>query len=158
MSAMFAAFIARWTVAGRHPPIVAAADLAGAEMRLQFLTPAAYRDAILAHGAPSTSNALLGAIVDQDLDLNDVQDFFEPADLVKVTEDWRALGLPVHLVAFASDCAGNLFCFSTKGAGKERQDDSPVWFWNQEFAKARAAAPSFSTWIEGFCQIPRMRL
>jgi len=57
--------------------------------------------------------------------MRDVSDFLRPSEMVTVTEDWRDMGLPEELVAFAADCMGNLFCFSAKaGAGGQCQCSS----------------------------------
>ncbi len=153
MSGSFADFIALWTSPDGPPVPVDPAALEGAEIRLGLLVPDAYRRSLVAHGAPSTSAALLARIVDQDVDMADVQDFFSPADIVQVTEEWRALGLPANLLAFASDCAGNLFCFECPAPPGPREADALVWLWNQDFDRKRRIAPSFKTWISAFCAL-----
>ena len=153
MSALFTRFIALWTLPDHAPVPVDPEALDGAEIRLGLLVPDAYRRSLVAHGAPSTSAALLARIVDQDVDMADVQDFFSPADIVQVTEEWRALGLPPTLVAFASDCSGNLFCFECPAPPGPREPDALVWLWNQDFDRKRRVAPSFKAWISAFCAL-----
>ena len=153
MSALFARFIALWTLSD-HPPVpVDPEALDGAEIRLGLLVPDEYRRCLVAHGAPSTSAALLASIIDQDVDMADVQDFFSPTDIVQVTEEWRALGLPANLIAFASDCSGNLFCFECPAPPGPRAPDALVWLWNQDFDRKRRVAPNFKAWISAFCDI-----
>ncbi len=148
----FAEFVEKW--AHYQTASVTPAALDGAEQRLGTLLPAAYRAGVLALGAPSTRVSLLKTIVDQDIDIADVQDFFPPFDIVRFTEEWRTLGLPQDLIAFASDCSGNLFCFKTE-ASQERPQDAPVWLWNHEVNRARRVASSFEDWIAAFCRIAR---
>ncbi len=151
MPVTFAAFVETWAHYRTAP--VTAAELDGAETRLGTSLPAAYREALIALGAPSTRASLLASIVDQDIDMADVQDFFSPADLVQFTEEWRPLGLPAHLIAFASDCAGNLFCFAVVKPEDRRPPDAAVWLWNQEFKRARIVSAGFGAWITAFCGI-----
>ena len=50
------------------------------------------------------------------------------------------------MVAFASDCSGNLFCFRTIGGGA-------VFLFNHDFETIGEVAPSFAQWIDSFCKI-----
>ena len=100
-------FIDKWTI-GDHPPTkVQHADLDAVEARLDFVFPQDYRAAILAHGLPWMTIALLHSIVETEADISDVSDFFEPDLIVEQTQAWREGGLPGHLVAFA-DAADEL--------------------------------------------------
>lgn len=143
-------FIALWTHPDCAPDPVSEAELESAEGRLQTRLPADYRDAVLQFGLPRPTIDLLDAIVDRELDLNDLSDFLSPAEIVAVTEDWRDLGLPEELVAFATDCMGNLFCFPTEAdAGGE----VPVFFFDHDDRTVDAIAPTFTRWIEEFCAV-----
>lgn len=112
--------------------------------------PADYRSAVLQLGLPRPTIALLDAIVDQELDLRDVSDFLSPAEVVSVTEDWRALGLPEELVAFATDCMGNLFCFPTAA---DTGGPVPVLFFDHDARTVEVIAPSFIIWIDELCGV-----
>ena len=128
MSALFTRFIALWTLPDHAPVPVDPEALDGAEIRLGLLVPDAYRRSLVAHGAPSTSAALLARIVDQDVDMADVQDFFSPADIVQVTEEWRALGLPATAVESGSSPSrrGRMVIFSGLMA-IQAGPASPAW-------------------------------
>jgi hypothetical protein len=142
-------FIALWTHPDYAPDAVAENDLKEAERRLQTCLPADYRHAVLHFGLPRLTIDLLDAIVDRELDLRDVSDFLTPAEIVTVTEDWRDLGLPEELVAFATDSTGNLYCFPSQGNGS----GAPVFFFDHANRAVEAIAPSFTRWIETYCSI-----
>lgn len=143
-------FIALWTHPDYAPDPVSDGELESAEGRLNVRLPAEYRSAVLQLGLPRPTIALLDAIVDQELDLRDVNDFLSPAELVSVTEDWRDLGLPEELVAFATDCMGNLFCFPTVA---DAGGPAPVFFFDHDARTLEVIAPSFIKWIEEFCAV-----
>src|SRR5215217_2049921 len=107
-------FITLWTHPDYAPDPVSEDELKKAEGLLQTRLPPDYRIAVLEFGLPRPTIELLDAIVERELDLRDVSEFLGPAEIVSVTVDWRDLGLPEELVAFATDCMGNLFCFPTE--------------------------------------------
>ena len=142
-------FIRKWTHQDYPPEKAAGPDLEAVEARFGFVLPEDYRQAVLAHGLPRPTIALLDGILAADLDFPDVSDFFAPEEIVRLTDDWRGGGMPDHLVAFADDCGGNLFCFDA-GPGADR---ATVWFWDHDDGSVTAAADSFTTWIERFCSV-----
>lgn len=143
-------FITLWMHPDTAPDPVSATDLEGVERRLETQLPSDYKDAILQFGLPRPSIDLLDAICDRELDVRDVSDFLGPKEVVQVTEDWRDLGLPDELVAFATDCMGNLFCFPTDLNSDREQ---PVFFWNHDSKQVDTVASSFTRWIEDFCRL-----
>lgn len=143
-------FIALWTHPDYASDPVSDGDLERAEGSLQTRLPTDYRNAILQLGLPRPTIELLDAIVDRELDLRDVSDFLSPAELVSVTDDWRDLGLPEELVAFATDCMGNLFCFPTEA---DDGGEVSVFFFDHDEMTVEVIAPSFTKWIEAFCGV-----
>jgi hypothetical protein len=143
-------FIALWTHPDYAPAPVSEDDLENAESRLQTHLPVDYRNAVIQFGLPRPTIELLDAIVDRELDLRDVSEFLAPTEIVRVTEDWRDLGLPEGLVAFATDCMGNLFCFPTKA---DAVGEVPVFFFDHDDRTVDAIAPSFIQWIDEFCGV-----
>ena len=143
-------FIALWTHPDSAPESVVEEELQGAEHRLQTHLPTAYRNAILEFGLPKPTIELLDAICDRELDLPSVGNFLGPKEIVEVTEDWRDLGMPEELVAFATDGMGNLFCFPTNS---NVSDDQPVFLWDHDSKEVESVASSFSGWIEGYCRL-----
>ncbi|MBC6982097.1 SMI1/KNR4 family protein [Caulobacter sp. 17J80-11] len=144
------AFVRKWTHPDYAPDAVAPAALEQAEARLGCRFPPAYREAVLGTGLPRPTIALLSSIVDRELDIADVSNFFDPAEIVETTEGWRELGLPEHLIAFAGDCSGNLFAFDRRTASDA---ESPVWLFDHDFGTVRKVADSFTDWIAAFCAI-----
>lgn len=98
---------------------------------------ALYRNTVLQFGLPRPTAELLDVIVHRELDLRDVSDFLGPSEIVSVTEDWRDVGLPEEFVAFATDCAGNLFCFPAEA---EAGGEPPVFFFNHYYRKHHGRA------------------
>lgn len=145
-----ARFITLWTHGDYGPEPVSEEELERAERQLQTRFPADYRSDLLQFGLPRPTIELLEAIVDRGLDLHDVGDFLGPSEVVTVTEDWRALGLPETLVAFATDCMGNLFCFATDGGVDEA---APIFFFDHDQGSIDAVASSFACWIDEFCSV-----
>jgi hypothetical protein len=143
-------FISLWTHPDYAPDAVTEDELNRIEGRLQTRLPADYRNAVLQFGLPRPTVELLDAIVDRHLDLRDVSDFLGPADIVTVTEDWRDSGLSDELVAFATDCMGNLFCFPTAA---EAAGEAPVFFFDHDHRSMDVVAPSFTRWIDEFCRV-----
>jgi hypothetical protein len=142
-------FIAKWTHPESTPDEVDPERLESAEARLRIRLPADYREAVLTHGLPRPTIALLNAIVDGELELPDVRAFLSPDEMVESTEDWRELGLPADLVAFATDGSGNLFCFRSQSTPEAPQ----VFYFDHDFGDVRMVAPSFTAWIEAYCRI-----
>lgn len=143
-------FIALWTIAEYPPESVSAAGLDATERRLQSAFPTDYREAVLRSGLPRPTIALLDAIVDRELGIHDVSDFLNAEEIAELTEDWRAAGLPATLVAFATDCAGNLFCFPTESAPRP---EAHILFFDHDTGQVETIAQSFTAWIEAFCSI-----
>jgi cell wall assembly regulator SMI1 len=143
-------FISLWTHPDYAPDAVTEGELERVERRLETRLPADYKSAVLQFGLPRPTIELLDAIVDRQLDLREVSDFLGPAEMVTVTKDWRDLGLPEELVAFATDCMGNLFCFS---AAAEAFGEMPVFFFDHDERSVDVVAPSFTQWVDDFCGV-----
>ena len=139
-------FIALWTMPEYPPALVSEEELSVVEARFGFRFPVDYRDAVLRFGLVSPTIALLDAIVDQELAMGDLSALLNPDEMIAATEGWREMGLPDDMVAFASDCSGNLFCFGT-------QTDGIVFYFDHDFGTMRSVAPSFANWISAFCDI-----
>ena len=143
-------FISLWTHPDYASEVVSEEELKGVEARLQTQLPTDYTSEILQFGLPRPNIELLNTIVDRQLDLRDVSDFLNPAEMISETEQWRDIGLPEELVAFASDCMGNLFCFPDAAANDGK---APVFFFDHDDQSVETGAPSFARWIEDFCSI-----
>lgn len=143
-------FAELWSSSSYPPDPVTEADIRIVEQRFDICLPDDYPQAVLRVGLPRPTIALLDAIVDRELDLRDLSEFLDPSEIVSVTSDWRDLGLPGDLVAFATDCMGNLFCFRDANHGEEA---APVFFFDHDTQAVDVIAPSFHQWIEEFCGV-----
>ena len=111
---------------------VTLAQLVEIERRFSIELPQEYKSAVIGFGLPNPAIDLLDAIVDNDLAIADVSEFHSPNEIIEATNDWRAMGMPDHLIAFACDCAGNQFAFSAAPEAK-----GEVWFSITILAQAR---------------------
>jgi hypothetical protein len=142
-----------WT-SGHYPPLaVSERDLSVTEHRLELRFPEDYREAVLTVGLPRPTNALLAAIVEGELDLNPLGDFYSPAEIIEETLGWREIGMPSELVAFASDGGGNKFCFDRTKFAASSTDARAIWFFDHDFATVDQIAPSFDAWITAYCEV-----
>jgi hypothetical protein len=141
-------FIKLWTHPDYAPEPVIEEELRAAEQRLQTRLPTVYRNAVMEFGLPRPTIELLDAICDRELDLYGLGDFLGPTEIVEVTGDWRDLGLPEELVAFATDGMSNLFCFPTSS---EVTEELPVFLWDHDSKEVESVARSCSAGIDGYC-------
>lgn len=141
-----ALFVARWMHPDYPPRPISEEALGAVEAHFRFSFPPDYREAVLQTGLVSPTIALLDAIVDRDLDMPDLSELLDSAEMVARTAAWRDMGLPDDMVAFGSDCSGNLFCVRTDGG-------PAIFYFDHDFASTREIAPSFAEWIEEFCAL-----
>jgi hypothetical protein len=144
-------FVTRFCADGAEP--IARAELDRAEDRLGILFPSAYREFVLVRGA-ARSHTLLGLIVDAEVDLWDVMSFHTPSECVEASETYRSAGMSERLVAFATDSAGNVFCFDEGDLLDARPDDAPVWFFDHDFNEDKQLADSFDAWLSSYFSLP----
>ena len=148
MDELFEKFIARWTHPNYPPRPVQVLEFAEVETKFGPL-PEAYKKAISKYGAPAPTASLLDMIVDDQLDMSDVSEFHTPSEMISATTDWRALGLPSNLVAFACDGSGNFFCFKPE----DQPGSDAVWFFDHDLIEVYEVAPSFREWMRQFCDL-----
>ena len=141
-----ALFVARWMHPDYPPRPISEEALGAVEAHFRFSFPADYREAVLQAGLVSPTIDLLDAIVDRELDMPDLSQLLDSAQMVATTTAWRDMGLPDDMVAFGSDCSGKLFCFRTDG-------EPAVFYFDHDSEATRTVAPSFSEWIEEFCKL-----
>ena len=140
-------FIRLWTYPDYPPKQVSESDLRRVETLYGIIFPASYRTSILVLGAPSTSIALLDTIAENDIDLADISEFLTPNEIMDSTDTWREMGLPQNLVAFASDCMGNLFAFDQAGSPE-------ISLFSHDSAEVEQVGASFDAWLARYCELP----
>lgn len=143
-SSALKAFDEAWGSPGYERELVEQSALVAAERKLGCALPRSFRSAILDYGLPSVTIELLSTICDREVDVPDVSEFHSPKEIATSTIDWRELGMPRHLIAFASDGSGNQFAFSTKPT----QQIDEVWFWDHDFEDCDLIANSFENWLQ----------
>jgi hypothetical protein len=144
---MLVKFVEKWSIPDYPPGSVSKHALDEVENQLHCRLPEDYKDAVLEVGLPRPTIALLDAIVERELDVDPIGDFYEPREIVADTLEWRQLGMPENLVAFASDGCGNMFCFDTNN------NDSAIFFFDHNLKSVNLIADSFSTWLTALCEI-----
>lgn len=146
-------FTEKWTSGDYPPEPVAEADLFKVEQRLSMHLPDDYRQAVLKVGLPRPTIALMNAIVERELVLHGLGDFYSPLEIIQETIDWRGLGMPEQLVAFASDGCGNKFCFDAERMNNGSAESRAIWFYDHDFGTVDQVAPSFDAWVQAFCNV-----
>jgi hypothetical protein len=151
-----ARFTEIWTSSDYPPEPVSESNLRSVEQRLSVQLPDEYRRAVLQVGLPRPGIALMDAIVERELDLHSLSDFYSPVEIIEVTTGWREIGMPEQLVAFASDGCGNQFCFDADQLNNGSAEGNAIWFYDHDFETVDQIAPSFNVWIEAFCHVERL--
>ncbi len=146
-------FVETWTSSHYPPEKILLSDMQTLERTMGVHLPPDYRGSVLRTGLPRPTIALLNSIVDQDLSLRDVSDFYCPLEMLEQTSGWREAGMPSHLIAFATDSAGNMFCFDAEKLRDGNADRNSVWFFDHDLGTVDHVAPSFDDWIMQFCEV-----
>jgi cell wall assembly regulator SMI1 len=149
MNPQYQRFIDTWTYPDYRPGPTLLAALDAVEQQLATVLPRSLRDFLAAYG-PVSAPGLLGAVVEQDLEIEDLSEFLGPDDMVELTQGWRGQGLAAHLVAFATDSSGNLFCFEE---ASERADDAQVWFFDHDFQTNESLGLTFAQWLDRYADL-----
>jgi len=146
-------FAEKWTHPEYPPDPVTEDELRAVEDHFDVRLPADYRQSVLETGLPRPTIALLDAIVESGQDLADASEFLTPDEIVDLTEESRAAGLPHQFIVFASDSGGNLFCFDADRLKSNAPDAPSVWLFDHDSGAAKCSAPNFDSWIATFCEV-----
>lgn len=150
---MLAQFAEKCTSGSYAPAPVSEADLRSVEERFAVRLPDDYRQAVLQVGLPRPTIALLNAIVERELNLHCIGDFYSPTEIVEETLGWHEIGMPEQLIAFASDGCGNMFCFDGNRLKAGGPDSPAIWFFDHDFATTDQIAATFDAWISALCDV-----
>ncbi len=110
--------------------------------------PASFRAFAKSVGDAYTPN-ILDAITERNLEHPDVQNFMPVTDIPDDTAAYWQAGMPGNVVAFASDCMGNLFVFPRE-LHDVAPDDAPVLFFDHDFSTVETVAVSFDAFLLWF--------
>ncbi|HVV56482.1 MAG TPA: SMI1/KNR4 family protein [Mucilaginibacter sp.] len=92
---------------------------------------------------------ILNIIVDNDIDMNDVQQFWPVNEIIDDKQTGFTKLVNEDLIPFASDCMGNIYAFKTKDIKKQRST-ADVFFFDHDFDEVYHVANSFTALIEEF--------
>ncbi|MBF8149627.1 SMI1/KNR4 family protein [Winogradskyella sp. F6397] len=98
------------------------------------------------------SPEILDLIVDNEIDLWDIQEFWTTERIIYDKQNEWTAQLSVDLIPFASDSMGNIFGFLTAELNEEKQSCS-VHFFDHDFNTVEKIANSFSEWIDQYNRI-----
>ena len=134
--------------AGKQLRPATEAQVQAAESALGVQWPDSYRRFALCCGAVY-SPSILDFVVDRKPGFSDVQQFLTPRQSVTETRRWD-LESAGGCVAFAYDCAGNLFAFRDLPVSPPRPDDAALWFFDHEADTVTGECRSFDEWLDRF--------
>jgi len=147
-------FVTRFGVTPPTPsPPIAETDLDRAEFQLGIVFPRAYRQFVLTYGPVWTPN-ILQITVDHQCETWDISWFFTPSECVEDTRLYRSGSMSERLVAFASDCMGNSFCFDQSDLFDARPDDAAVWFFDHDYCQDSKLSDTFDQWLTTYVHLP----
>lgn len=123
-----------------------------AEERLGVSFPSTYRDQILEVGAPSPTRALLDAICETGVDLEEVGSFLTPEEMVEETLSWHQMQVALGYVFFASDGGGNYYCFKASELQGNVVQKAAVYFsdHNDTDDGPWELSEDFDSWLSGY--------
>lgn len=131
--------------------IVTPEDILRVESELNIQLPISYKYLITHYGDLYTPETL-EAIVRNDIEISDVQDFELPIKALESTKSWQKAGLPLGYYAFASDSMGNMFCFKNSECNSE-DSEPPVWFFDHDFVEIEQESKNFTSWLKRYNEI-----
>ena len=138
-------FVKKWN--RKESPEHATNDnILNVENELKFILPKSYKYLITNYGNIYTTD-ILDAVVDNELGLNDIQNFELPEQALKDSISWQEAGMPAGFYAFASDCMGNMFCFKNSECQNENEEP-PIWFFDHDFDETEKIAENLLSWLE----------
>ncbi|MCU7844773.1 MAG: SMI1/KNR4 family protein [Candidatus Thiodiazotropha sp. (ex Monitilora ramsayi)] len=154
-SVIFQAFVDKWTHPDYRPKPVESSSVDLCAEKLKVVFPSSYYEYLTSFGSGGTTRELLDSIVEDEVEINDLSEVFTPDELIESTDAWRGAGMPKDLIAFASDCMGNMFCFKSSEIVIAK-DDSPIWFFDHDFVTVEKIQDSFTSWIYEFVKIEKL--
>ncbi len=121
------------------------------ERHLGIALPSAYKFLVREFGDIYTP-FIFDALVEQKVNFPDVQDFDLPLIALETTKACVKAGMPEGYFGFASDCAGNRFCFRCDECGIGRED-APVWCFDHDAIEMKEISVSFTEWIAFYARL-----
>jgi len=116
------------------------------DFKIKF--PLDFREFLKTYGDLYTPK-ILDLIVDNDLEMNDVQEFWNIEQIRNDKENGWTHQSGIDLIPFALDSMGNIFAFKTDEI-KTSKESSNVYFFDHDFGTIDFVSKSFTNWIESF--------
>ncbi len=123
-------------------------DIDMLEKELKIYLPYDYKTFLLSFGNIWTPD-ILDLIVDQELEINDVQDFWDIEKIIYDKQNEWTSQVSTDIIPFASDCMGNIFAFLTNDI-KSPTETADIYFYDQDFDTVEKISPSYKDWIDSF--------
>lgn len=118
------------------------------EETYQIYLPKDHKIFLLQYGDIWTPD-ILDIIVDNDLELNDVQEFWSPNAIIEDKKSGFTSMQKDDLIGFASDCVGNVFAFK-KIELKSPKQQATVYLFDHDLGTCGIESRSFTTFIERY--------
>ncbi len=126
-------------------------DIKKLEKDLKIKTPNDFELFLTEYGNIHTPD-ILDIIVDNEIDLYDVQEFWTAESIIYDKQNEWTAQLSIDLIPFASDSMGNIFAFLTSDL-KEKTESSAIYFFDHDFNTVEKLTGSFSEWIDNYNRI-----
>ena len=126
-------------------------DIDRLEHEFQISLPNDYKTFLSNFGNIWTPD-ILDLVVDNDLDINDVQQFWTIDKIIYDKHNEWTSNLSLDIIPFASDCMGNIFAFLRQDI-KSPTETANVYFFDHDFDTIEKISNSFTDWIEEFNKI-----
>jgi len=153
-------FVGRFAAPRPKPAsLVTDQDLHRVEEQLKITFPKSFLAFLTCHGpvfTPSVLDLVTGGESEQAPEgvSFDVQEFFEPDQIIETHQLYSSGGMEEWLVPIAMDCMGNVFGFRREQIDP-RPDDCPVWFFDHDYCKIHQEAPAFDAWLASLLKLGR---
>ena len=131
-----------------NPTMRSEEDIQRLEDLLEIKLPEDFRNFIFHYGDLWTPQ-ILDIIVDEDSEMHDIQQFWPVAEIIEDKRNGYTNQIEEDLIAFASDCMGNIYVFKTSDL-KKSCSSATVYFFDLDFNQIEVAANSFTELIEQF--------
>ena len=126
-------------------------DIENVKKELKIILPNDFKLFLTQYGNIYTPD-IIDIIIDKEIDLNDVQEFWTTEKIIYDKQNEWTAQLNPDLIPFASDSMGNIFAFLTSDL-KEKKESCAVYFFDHDFDTVEKIAPSFSEWIDNYNRI-----
>ncbi|WP_423999377.1 SMI1/KNR4 family protein [Maribacter sp. IgM3_T14_3] len=126
-------------------------DIENLESEFNIYVPNEFKIFLMDFGTPWTPD-ILDIIVDDELDLIDVQNFWTIESIIEDKKNGWTSQISTDLIPFSSDCMGSIFGFSTMDL-KEKKESVPIYFFDHDLDTVTKVAETFSEWIDQFNRI-----